>query len=614
MELSLLQLRSVNCMRRSSSTEKYDCIKVLEEVEHIRLRPGMYVGSVETPLHLIYEVLDNALDEANAGSATEIRVKLTKESCEISDNGRGFPLYNINGVPAPVVACTKLFSGGKFDRSSYHVSIGLNGVGLVAVCALSSKMTLATTRITGGLVAEFSQGKVVSYSSTPGQSTTGTTVTFSPDPQIFRSTDLLHHCLHELTHRIRLALTVMKDLKIWINDELITPYQYRDLVSSSVDTELCVCTLPDHTCLIIGYSSRLSSEDLSHGAVNLLPVDRGTHIAVARRIIIQAWEQFIAGRVIKPADVLIGCSSFCSVFLSNPQYTSQVKDTLSNSITEFSSVSEQLVRQFSKFLSSHEDLRTRLIKKFEDYRESLNRLDATAYLDSILNLGDVAEGNVSRRLSAPKLIDCSSTSVKDTELFIVEGESAAGSLRHARDKRYHAILPLRGKILNIVDREIQSVMDNEEVRSIINGVGAGAYHRSDIRKIRYGKIIIMSDSDYDGMNIRALVIGLFAYAMPEVINSGHLYFVEAPLYGYYEQGQWVPHYEMTPPPVSSYQRFKGLGEMNSNEIKEVAFNEKYRRLVRLVDADKEIVRLVGGSFLKRKLLIDRGLINEQTLT
>lgn len=589
--------------------KEYNKITVLSELEHIRQRPGMYIGDTETPLHLIYEVIDNALDEANAGYATQIDVELTEQSCTVQDNGRGIPIHNVPelNVPAPVAVCIKLFSGAKFDNISraYDYSIGLNGVGLVAVNALSEKMYLSTSRDNIKFDVFFDKGTPQNYLQLNTDIKSGTSVTFYPSRDVFLSNSPIT-CINQVTNRLRLALTFIKNLNISLNGKKLTKFEYNDLVNQYVDTPIAVMKSDRNDMLVVGYITSSTYEDLNNGSVNLLPVNKGSHITVARNIIVNSWSHYIKNSIIKPQDVLIGCSSYFNIFSNNPQFTSQTKDTLASSVKIDQTVINEFTKNLSNFWQRHEKIRLILLKKFEEYRESINRLSSTNYLESKLIYGDVNEDNVSRRLSIPKLIDCSSTKRSETELFIVEGESAAGSLKTSRNPKIHAILPLRGKILNVIDRKIQDIMDNDEIRSLINGIGCGAYGKTNISKIRYGKIIIMSDADPDGKNIQALLIGLFNYCMPEVISNGYLYIINPPLFGKYEKNKFIPIY--TDNPNSKEQRFKGLGEMNPNEIKEVAFNTNTRRLIHVFNPDKEVTRLVNGSYLKKKLLIEQGLI------
>lgn len=598
----------------------YDTIKVLEELEHVRLRPGMYIGSTETPLHLCYEILDNALDEANNGHATQIDINISNDWISVSDNGRGIPQTDVDGVPAPIVLCTKLFSGGKFDSENYKLHIGLHGLGLTVVNALSKTMTLATVRFNKNVepwgewkafVINFEQGKLVKTKrydingNSPISYNQGTEVSFTADPTIFKSTNL-ESCIKDIKRRVRLALVSIPSVKIYLNGELLRPYSSEELIDST-DIK-CIEASLDRNFLIVGYSTRLSSEGGRYGAVNLLPVDKGTHINFARQVLLEAWKPLISGQRIEPKDVLIGSTLFIGVMVDDPQFTSQIKDSLTSSIPNSGKLFDSLVSQIRKYLSTNEKIASSLIQKFLDYRQSIDRLSSTNYLDSVIKLGTDDESSL-RRTSIPKLTDCSSSSREETELFIVEGESAAGSLRAVRNPKFHAILPLRGKILNIIDKPIQQVLDNQETRSLINGIGAGAYSKTDISKIRYGKIIIMTDADHDGLNIRALIIGIFNYAMPHIIENGKLYYMEAPLFGTYNKNQFVPIYDESEVKSKNVQRFKGLGEMNANEIKEVAFSST-RRLVQVTNPSIEVTQLVGSSFSKKQLLIDSKLLEE----
>jgi DNA gyrase subunit B len=585
-------------------TEK---ITVLSEIEHIRQRSGMYIGLTENPLHLCYELIDNALDEANAENAKNINLWISKNHFSIIDDGRGIPLHDLNGEVAAIVTCTKLFSGAKFDKHAYKISIGLNGVGLVAVNALSTSMELVVCRDKKKLTATFSKGVLQKKSiqkSVDEVKKSYTKIDFEADPEIFESTNL-EPLVPIIEKRLRLAKTAL-DCNIFFQSSEVKPYTNEELIGCTV---LTAHKSKTHELMVLGYKLESTNEDINNGAVNLLPVDRGTHIQSLKKIIQEAWSPFIKDRNIRPADVLIGCSAFISVIVDEPKYSSQTKEQLSSSNPVRLETYKEFVDAIRNYLAGHENQRNILLRKFEDYRASLDRLSSTAYINSVIKLGELDGENVSRNSSVPKLLDCSSPKRDFTELYIVEGASAKGPLKSTRNSSIHAILPLKGKILNVIDRDIVSIMDNDEVRSIINGIGAGAYSKFDITRIRYGKIIIMTDADQDGLNILALLIGLFNYAMPELISAGHLYYAQMPLYGYYDK-KFIPVYSEKdlPPKIKSFQRFKGLGEMNPDQIKEIAFVETVRKLVQVTDPDKEVTKLVGGSFLKRKLLVDNGIL------
>lgn len=594
----------------------YNKIKVLSELEHIRLRPGMYIGDTENPTHLFYEVFDNALDEAVSGHAKVISISLTPTSFSIMDDGRGIP-QNWNEqykMHDPVLVALKLHSGGKFDKDAYKISIGLNGIGLVACNALSDEMTIDTCREGKRFVVKFVSGMpqkpiVTDMGALPPY----TAVTLSPSPKYFNTveTDKL-----AISNRLRLAVTFIKDLKITLNGDDVQPYTEKDLCPNC-DTDVFQIDYKDgeeYVKCFLGYNTTVQAKSVNRGSVNLLEVNYGSHIRLFERALKDAWFGIIGAedkKLIHEEDFLCGVRGFTLVQLLNPSYTSQTKDTLSGSVKNFNNLLNGLSKEISRVLQEKPKLVSALLNKFREYRKSLNRLSSSQYLDSVIEYGEEDSINRSIVLDS-KLIDCISPDRDKTELYIVEGDSAGGGIIPLRDPNIHAVLPLRGKVMNVVDCDIKHILDNLEIRSLINAIGCGCLHRENVSKIRYQKIIVACDADVDGQNISALILGALCYLTPNVVKSGYVYIADMPLWGQrtaktkefrpiFRQQDLNPHWDTF--------RFKGLGSMDPEELFKSLLDPTFRRLnlVEVLDI-RSVTCIVGSSEFRKKMLMRKGLV------
>lgn len=600
----------------------YNTIQVLEGLEHIRKRPGMYIGTTEDPTHLALEVLDNAIDEAAEG-ATSIEVRTDSTRFSIADNGRGFPIADTKGNDAVVSVFTKLFSGGKFDSSQYKSSRGLNGVGLTAVNALSSEVRVITRRkvdkdsrfyrfvsqVLDETSNQWSHSHILTKPAPPG-----TYIYVEPDPSIFTSVKVDDKKLKE---HCRLAVTLNPSLKIVYNDKVIDPYTEADLVGENLMTPLWTVDVSDnqHQRLKLYFGYAKDSLDWRlRGAVNRARCDSGSHINATLQAIYDAWEPWLKGRTVERGDVGVGLSIFSAADIQNPGYTSQTKERLEVRISQLSDLRIKITDAISKVLDRDPEVTRKVLKKFEEYRKQVNRINSGAYLDQVVEYGTSESGEVRRSSGSlqNKLIECTSNDRENTELIIVEGDSAAGPAIRTRDRNKHAILPLRGKILNVVDQSIQRIMDSTEIRSLINGIGAGAFHKQSVDRIRYGRIVICTDADADGQHILALLIGALCYCVPQVVLAGRVYVCLAPLYGQSSKGIFTPIYSEDEIDKSKpFDRFKGLGSCDDAELHRVLFDEKHRRLVQLQFAEEDIhdiLHIVSTSVGKREVLERAGLL------
>lgn len=597
----------------------YNSIKVLGSIEAIRTRPGMFIGETDRPTHLLYELLDNAFDEANAGHATTIDVLVDTKSGKMTvcDNGRGFPqgFNEKEGMHDPVVAAMKLHSGGKFDKEAYKVSIGLHGVGLVACNALSDWMTISTGRGKSTFEVKFSDAIPGKPEIRKESGKSFTKVSLQPSKRFFRS---VKSDLKAVEARLALAVTFLgRKIDVTLNGKRVKRLSLQDLCPGC-DTDILTATYAgkngESATLHFGYDTKAVKRDVNHGSVNLLEVNSGVHIRVMEKAVREAWKKVVAtdlAEYLEEEDYLCGLRGFILVNLLKPSYTSQTKENLAGNLKDLSEMADALTGELVKVLKKKPKLVASMSAKFRAYRESLNRLSDTKFLDEAISLGE-DEGSIDRSLKqGSKLLDCTSKDREGTELYIVEGDSAGGSLIPLRDPKIHAILRLRGKTLNVVDRELSRIIGNEEIRSLLNSLGTGCLHKEDETKVRYERIIIATDADVDGKNILALLLGALCYLTPKLVKSGRIYIAKAPLFGQYDRkGKFLPCWRQEDlDPAFGVERYKGLGSMNAKEVAESVMNPAKRRIVRVTLKKPDIVTdMVGSPEVRKAMLVSKGLI------
>lgn len=481
----------------TKKSQEYNNIEQLSSIEHIRLRPGMYIGSNETPSHLFSEVIDNALDEAANGFCDRIDITYKDNIVSIKDNGRGIPHTKTNKGQEAIIAATENMSGGKFNRDNYKKSCGLHGVGLCAVRALSDFLTISSVRDKEEYKAEFVDAELKDFIKTKVNEKPGTFVQFKPDIKYFEHEEIP---LDYIIERGKVAVTELPKLKIFFNDTEITPYTDEEIIGKS-DIKFPIIKASDkqtnEITIRLGYTS-VGLQSNESGCVNLLPVNSGTHIDIAKKAIVDAWEQtgFIGDLELKPEDVLIGLQMWVSASFIETAWTSQDKKQLKMRLKNF----EELIKSLSKVIvktiqSLTKENRDTLLRKFVDYRESQNKLSTAKYMQGIVKYGD--EGKTTKRSfsSDSKLVDCVSEDRDSTELFVCEGTSAGSNLISQRDPMIHAVLPLRGKPRNIMEESVETILNNLEMRSLVNALGTGLMKHERPELCRYGKIIIASDAD-----------------------------------------------------------------------------------------------------------------------
>ena len=583
-------------------------IEVLTGLEPVRKRPGMYTQT-ERPNHLAKEVIDNAVDEAIAGFANEIDVTLHKDgSLSVTDNGRGMPvdLHKKEGVPGVEVILTRLHAGAKFSDKNYRFSGGLHGVGVSVVNALSERLQVWIRREGKEFTMSFAGGKKktnLKVVGTVGKRNTGTTVQFWPDPKYF-DTPKFH--VGRLKHGMRAKAVLCPGLRIRFvheaepkeNEEWYYEDGLRDYLAGSLGRQTLIPAEPfvghfkgtnEEVDWAVVWSPE-ADELITESYVNLIPTTQGgTHVNGFRTGLTEAIREFCEfrnllprGVKLTPEDVWINCSYILSLRMLDPQFTGQTKERLASRETS-AFISGVTQDAFSQWLNQHTteaDAIAQLV-----IGNALARLKAGKKVErKKLTSGPALPG---------KLADCSSQDLNETELFLVEGDSAGGSAKQARDREYQAIMPLRGKILNTWEVDPTEVLSSQEVHDIAVALGVDP-GSANLNGLRYGKICILADADSDGAHIATLLCALFVRHFRPLVQEGHVYVAMPPLYRI-DVGKNV-YYALDDDEKRgvlgrieaekikgrvNIQRFKGLGEMNPLQLRETTMDPNTRRLVRL---------------------------------
>jgi len=532
--------------------EKYDAttIQVLEGVDAVRKRPAMYIGDISTRglHHLVYEVVDNSVDEAMAGYCKNITVTVhVDNSVTVADDGRGIPVDIHKGEkkPAVEVVLTTLHAGGKFDHRSYKVSGGLHGVGVSVVNALSEWLEVEVKRDGKVHHQEYEKGRTASKLTVVGKAKeTGTTVTFKADKEIFVNCPI-EYSYETLANRLRELAFLNKDLKIKIIDErsdkenefqfeggVVSFVEYLNKNKEALHKKVIYFegAKEDVTCEIALQYNDGYSENIFSFVNNINTIEGGTHLSGFKSALTRVVNQYCKNKnMLKESDVSIagedireGLTVVISVKVPNPQFEGQTKTKLGNSEVE-GIVSSIVNDSLGAYFEENPSVANKAIEKAilaararEAARKARELTRRKGALDSMALPG--------------KLSDCSETDPAICEIYIVEGDSAGGSSRQGRDRRFQAILPIKGKILNVEKARLDKVLSNEEIRTIISALGAGIGEEFDIAKLRYHKIILMADADVDGSHIRTLLLTLFFRHMHPLIEKSHIYIAQPPLY------------------------------------------------------------------------------------
>lgn len=615
-------------------------IQVLEGLEAVRKRPGMYIGSTSGKglHHLVWEIVDNSIDEALAGYCTEINVEIEKDnSITVKDNGRGIPvgIHEKMGRPAVEVIMTVLHAGGKFDGSGYKVSGGLHGVGASVVNALSTELDVTVYRDGKVHFQEFERGVPKADLKVIGDTeVTGTTTHFKPDPEIF--TETTEYDYDTLATRVRELAFLTKGVKITIEDkregkERKNDYCYEGGIKSYVEhlnrsrevvheepvyiegskdgitVEVALQYNDSYTSNIYSFANNIHTyEGGTHEAGFKTGLTRVINDYARRNGVFKESDPNLSGE-----DVREGLTAIISIKHPDPQFEGQTKTKLGNS--EARTITDALFSEaLEKFLLENPDSAKKIVEK--------------GVMAARARMAAKKARELTRRKSAlevsnlpGKLADCSSKDPTISELYIVEGDSAGGSAKQGRDRHFQAILPLRGKILNVEKARLDKILSNNEVRSMITALGTGIGEDFNLEKARYHKVVIMTDADVDGAHIRTLLLTFFYRYMRQIIEQGYVYIAQPPLYKI-QQGKRVEYAyndqqleeilkELPQNPKPGLQRYKGLGEMNATQLWETTMDPETRTLLQVtlkdaIDADETFEMLMGDKVEPRRNFIE----------
>ena len=619
-----------------------DQIQILEGLEAVRKRPGMYIGSTSTRglHHLVYEIVDNSVDEALAGYGDEIQVDINKDnSVTVSDNGRGIPV-GINhkaGLPAVEVVFTVLHAGGKFGGGGYKVSGGLHGVGASVVNALSEWLEVEICHEGHIYKQRYERGKVIYKLKIVGDcepDRTGTKVTFYPDAEIFDDTvfdyDTLKQRFREMAFLTKGLRIVLRD---WRGEELrehVFHYEggikefvtYLNRSKTPLYDQIIYCEgMKDGVAVEIAMQHNDSYSENTYGFVNNITTpEGGTHVEGFRIALTKTFNDYARkNKLIKEneklagEDIREGLTAIISVKIEDPQFEGQTKQKLGNSEAR-GAVSSVLSTQLEIFLEQNPNVAKITVEKSvmaQRAREAARKARDLTRRKSAL------EGT-----SLPgKLADCSDKDPAKCEIYIVEGDSAGGSAKTARDRATQAILPLRGKILNVEKARLDKIYGNAEIKAMITAFGTGIHEDFDISKLRYHKIIIMTDADVDGAHISTLLLTFLYRFMPDLIKEGYVYLAQPPLYKLEKNKKvWYAYsdeelnqilLEVGRDSNNKIQRYKGLGEMDAEQLWETTMDPEHRVLLRVTmdeetssELDLTFTTLMGDKVEPRREFIE----------
>ncbi|WP_397315676.1 DNA topoisomerase (ATP-hydrolyzing) subunit B [Ornithinibacillus gellani] len=622
----------------NQETYNADQIQVLEGLEAVRKRPGMYIGSTSARglHHLVWEIVDNSIDEALAGYCSHIQVIIEKDnSITVKDDGRGIPvdIQHATGKPAVEVIMTVLHAGGKFGGGGYKVSGGLHGVGASVVNALSTKLEVFVHRDGKIHHIAFSRGDLVKPLEVVGETdVTGTVTHFTPDPEIF--TESQEYDAEILSKRIRELAFLNKGLKISLEDkrtdEEPLTFHYEGGISSYVEYinrskevlhEPFFTEGEDQDIIIdvaLQYNDGFASNIYSF-ANNINTHEGGTHEFGFRTALTRVINDYARkSNLFKETDANLtgddvreGITAIISIKHPDPQFEGQTKTKLGNS--EVRAVTDSVFSEaFSKYLFENPTIGKTIVEK--GLMASRARAAAKKARDLTRRKSALEISNL-----PGKLADCSSRNPEISELYIVEGDSAGGSAKQGRDRHFQAILPLRGKILNVEKARLDKILSNNEIRTIITALGTGIADDFDITKARYHKIVIMTDADVDGAHIRTLLLTFFYRFMRPLVENGYVYIAQPPLYKV-QQGK-AAYYayddkdldrilaEIPKAPKPGLQRYKGLGEMDATQLWETTMAPESRTLLRVdlvdaMEADQIFDVLMGDKVEPRRNFIE----------
>ena len=619
-------------------------ITVLRGLEPVRKRPGMYIGSTDTHglHHLISEIVDNSIDEALAGYCDTVSVVINKDgSCSVQDNGRGIPtgINKEEGKSAVELVLTKLHAGGKFGDGGYKISGGLHGVGLSCVNALSEWLEVEVKQNGKIHKQTYNRGIPQRDLAVVGDTTeTGTKVTFMPDDTIFETVvfdyDVIRKRLRELAFLNKGITITIKDLRAGKEETFHYEGGIVEFVNELNEGKTTILKKPiyiDFTSkdgtgeIEIAFQYNDGYNEIIHGyANNINTTEGGTHIEGFKKALYKVINDYGHKlKILKDADKLSGddvregITAVVSVKLQEPQFEGQTKTKLGNSYMS-AEVSNAVIEHFGTYLEENPDNARSIILRSVTAQKAREAAQAARSMAR-------RKGALESTTLPGKLADCTEKDPKLCEIYIVEGDSAGGTAKQCRDRRFQAILPLRGKILNVEKARLNHVLANEEIKAMITAFGGGVGQEFDPEKLRYDKIICMTDADVDGAHIRILLLTFFYRYMPGLIESGHVYSAMPPLYKlqkgkrieycYSEQEKAAKVQEMGTKGLD-VQRYKGLGEMDKDQLWDTTMNPEHRGLIQIqmkdaIEADKIFTLLMGDApELRRKFIEENAKLVE----
>ena len=621
---------------------QYDAsqIQVLEGLEAVRKRPGMYIGSTSSAglHHLVWEIVDNSIDEALAGFATHIEIEITPENyIRVTDDGRGIPvdIQEKTGRPAVETVFTVLHAGGKFGGGGYKVSGGLHGVGASVVNALSTDLTVQVFKDGNIYEQSYKRGAVLEDLKVIGKTDKhGTSVYFVPDPEIFQETTV--YDFEKLANRVRELAFLNKGLKLTITDlrveePVVKTFYYEGGIKSYVEhlnkskqvlfeepiyvegeqdgiqVEVAMqYTSGYHTNLLSFTNNIHTYEGGTHESGMKTALTRVINDYARRQKLMKENEEKLSGE-----DVREGLTAVVSIKHPDPQFEGQTKTKLGNS--EARTITDRLfATHFDKFLMENPQVARKIVEK--GILASKARLAAKRAREVTRKKSGLEISNL-----PGKLADCSSNDPSVSEIFIVEGDSAGGSAKQGRSRHFQAILPIRGKILNVEKATLDKILANDEIRSLFTAMGTGFGGDFDLSKARYHKLVIMTDADVDGAHIRTLLITLFYRYMRPVVEAGYVYIAQPPLYKL-KQGKQEFYIqndeeleaklkELPASPKPQISRYKGLGEMDAEQLWETTMNPQNRSMLQVTvedaaEADQVLDMLMGDKVEPRREFIE----------
>ncbi len=617
-------------------------IQILEGLEAVRKRPGMYIGDTGKRglHHLIYEIVDNSIDEAIAGFCDEITISLNEDgSVTIKDNGRGIPVdkHPKTGKSALEVVSGYLHAGGKFSKKAYQVSGGLHGVGLSVVNALSEWMRIEVHRDGKLYTIYYEKGKLVEPVTEKGLSDyRGTIISFKPDKEIFPNIEFDYHYLKE---RIMELAFLNKGLKINLEDKRTNvkeEFLYEGGIVEFVDylnkgkEPLNKIIYFEHEKsgvqveVAMQYTQSYSSSLYSF-VNNIRTIEGGTHVSGFRAALTKSLNDYMKrnkmikeGQRITGDDALEGLTAIINLKVPEPQFEGQTKTKLGNS--EVRGIVESAVNERLKTYFEENPSEVKLI--IQRVLSAMRAREAAQKAKELIRRKSVFESS----LLPGKLADCSEKDPAKSELYLVEGDSAGGSTKSARDREYQAVLPLKGKILNVEKATLDKIINSDEIKNIILSLGAGFRDEFNIDKLRYHKIVIMTDADVDGAHIRTLLLTLFYRYFRPIIERGYLYIAQPPLYKISkgkkekyvysdaELQEALKEFGENP----TIQRYKGLGEMNPEQLWDTTMNPETRTLEKVViedavEADRLFSILLGNSVEPRREFIEKNALKAKNI-